>query len=171
MAQAQLAADADAVGIADYAAGDLVDISKQQIRRFPTYTGQPQQLLHGAGDLSTVVAEQHLAGQHNIPGLVLVEAAGADIVLYIFNGGRRHGFQGWIGCKQGRGHQIHPGIGALGRQPHGDHQLIVLFVLQRADRVWVGVFQSGNDTADTFLQFHGSSSGKSVFLQYSMFFA
>ena len=27
-------------------------------------------------------------------------------------------------------------VGTLGRQPHGDHQLIVLFVLQRAD--WVG---------------------------------
>ena len=157
--------------VADDRAGSFVKIAQQQIRSFSANTGKRQERFHRAGNLAAVFFAQQLACQNDVARLVLVKPAGTDIVLDLRDIRIGKGVEGREARKKRGRDFVDALVGTLGRQPHGDHQLIVLFVLQRADWVRVGVFQSGNDTADTFLQFHGSSSGKSVFLQYSMFFA
>ena len=81
----QAAADADAVGIADHASGCTVKVTQQQIRRFSTHTGDAEQFLHGTGNLTAVVGKQHLTAQDDIPGLVLVKAAGMNQLLNMRN--------------------------------------------------------------------------------------
>ena len=171
LGEPQKVCDADAVRVANDRAGSFVKIAQQQIRSFSANTGKRQERFHRAGNLAAVFFAQQLAGEDDVTCFVLVKPAGTDIVLDLRDICIGKGVEGWEARKKRGRDFVDALVGTLGRQPHGDHQLIVLFVLQRADRVRVGVFQSGNDTADTFLQFHGSSSGKSVFLQYSMFFA
>ena len=127
------------MGIANHAAGNPIEIAQQQIGGFPAHAGKPEQLLHGARDLAMKFGKQHLTGQHNVPGLVLIEAAGADIVFHIGNVRVCHGLQRGVGGKQGRGDLIDPGVGALGGQPDGDHQLIVLFVVQGAQGIGIAL--------------------------------
>ena len=133
------------MGVAHHAAGHLVDVPQQQVGGFPPHTGQPQQLFHGAWDLAAKIGEQHLAGQYNISGLVLVKPAGAHIVFHIPDVRVCHGFQGGIGSEQGGGDLIDPGVGALGGEPDGDHQLIVLVILQSANRIGIALLQSLNN--------------------------
>ena len=135
--QAQAAADADAVGVADDGAGLFMDIAQQEVRGLAPDAGDLQQLLHGPRDPAAEIRQKHLTAQHDIPGLVLVKSAGADEIFHIRNVRRRHGLQGRVGGKQGGGHQIHPGIGTLGGKPHGDHQLVILAVVQGANGVGV----------------------------------
>ena len=141
------------MGVADDAARDGVQVAQQQIGGFPPHAGKAQQLLHGAGNFSAVVRQQHLTGKDDIPRLVLVEAAGADVVFHI-----RHGFQRGVGGKEGRGHQIHTGVGTLGGEPHGDHQLVVLRVVQGAGRVVVALLEDINDGFCLFFFVHENRS-------------
>lgn len=156
--QPQPPADADAMGVADDAARDGIQVAQQQIGGFPPHAGQAQQLLHGAGNFSAVVRQQHLTGEDDIPRLVLVKAAGADVVFHIGDIRRRHGFQGGVGGKESGGHQIHPGVGTLGGEPDGDHQLIVLRVVQGAGRIVVALFENINDGFCLFFFVHENRS-------------
>ena len=63
---------------------------KQQVRGFPADAGQTQVSSSiVSGDLSAVVARSSIwQASHNVPRLVLVEAAGADVVFHTSNGGR-----------------------------------------------------------------------------------
>ena len=72
--QPQPTANADAMGVADHASGDVVEIAQQQIGSLSAYTGQAKELVHSAGDFSTVVRNQHLAGEDNILCLLAEEA-------------------------------------------------------------------------------------------------
>ena len=83
LGKTQPSADADTVGIADYAAGNGIQVAQKQICGFSADTGDPKQFLHSAGNLSTVVAQQHLAAKDDIPSLMLVESAGTDMIFHI----------------------------------------------------------------------------------------
>ena len=131
----------------------MVDISQQQICCLPPHAGEPQQLLHGSGDLAAKIGQQHLARQNNVPGLVAVKAAGADIILHIGNVCIGHGLQGGVGGKQRRCDLVYPGVGALGGQADGNHQLVVLFIVQRTQSGGVALLQQRNNGGN-FL-FHG----------------
>ena len=48
-----------------------------------------------------------------------------------------HSFQCGIRRKQGGGYQIDPGIGALGREPHRNHQFVVFLILQSAQSIGI----------------------------------
>ena len=61
LGKSQLAADADAMGVADHAARLGVQIAKQQIGGFAAYARDAQKLLQSAGDFATVIGQQHLA--------------------------------------------------------------------------------------------------------------
>ena len=67
------------------------------------------------------------------------------MVFHIGNIRACHVFQGGIGSEQRGSHQIDPGIGALGGQPHGDHQLVILLIVQGAYGLRVSRFQYLND--------------------------
>ena len=64
----------------------------------------------------------------------------------ILQGGKT-GVQGWCDL-------VHPLVGALGRQTHGEQQLIVLFIVQRADPIGVERLQGVHDAPNRFLCFH-----------------
>lgn len=162
--QPQAATDTDAVGVADHAAGHAVNVAQQQIGGLAAHAGEPQQFLHGAGDLSAVVGQEHLAGQHDVPGLVLIKSAGADQLLHPLDGGAGHGLQSGELCEQGRCHLIDPCVGTLGGQPHGDHQLVIFFVVQGALALRVALLQKVDDGLNFFLH---NALPFCVFLHYT----
>ena len=144
------------MGVADHAARHGIQITQQQIGGFSAHTGNFEKLLHGAGNLSAVVTQQHLAAQNDVPCLVLIETAGVYQFLHMSDISPRHGFQCWVGGEQGRGHQVHPCVGALGGQPHGNHQLVVLIIVQGTQGVWIALLQQFNDGVNFF--FHSRIS-------------
>ena len=75
----------DAVGIADHAAGLLIQVAQQKIGCFPAYTGNAQQGLHGVRDFAPKVGNQLLAGKDNVSCFVPVKTAGTNIVFHITN--------------------------------------------------------------------------------------
>ena len=66
------------------------------------------------------------------------------------------GFQRGKPGEQRRGHQIHPGVGALGGQPHSEKQLVVLLVLQRTQPLRVQLLQFFDDPQGGRLVPHGA---------------
>ena len=158
--EAQLAADPDAVGVADHGARDAVEVPQQEVGGLPAHAGELQQRLHGVRYFSAVVRQKHLAGQDDVPGLVLVEAAGVDHVLHLSHVGPGEALQGREALEERRGDQVHPLVGALGRQPHRDHQLVVLLAVQSAEGLGVVLLQGFNDPEGLFFLFHIGSSCK-----------
>ena len=144
------------MGVTDHAAGNTVEIAQQKVGGLSAHTGQGKQLLHGAGNFSSVLGDQHLAGQHDIPGLMLVKAAGMHQRFNMLDGRGCHGLQGGVGGKQRRSDEIHPCVRTLCRKPHGDHQLIILAVVQGALGVGVLGFENVNDSGNLF--FHDITS-------------
>ena len=74
LAEAKTAADADAVGITDHTSGGAIKVTQQEVGGFAAYAGDPKQGIHGVRNLPTVIVQEHLASQDNIPGFVLVKA-------------------------------------------------------------------------------------------------
>ncbi len=133
--EAQQAGDADAVGVRHHHAGHMEHIPQHQVGRLAAHSGQLQQLLHGAGDLSSVIPQQHLGGPHDVPGLGPEKASGVDVLFHLRHVGPGQVLQGGESGVQGGGDLVHPLVGALGRQTHGEQQLIVLFIIQGADSI------------------------------------
>ena len=144
--------------VADDRAGRPINIAQQQIRRLPAHTRQAQQFVHRSRDFPAVFVPQHPAGQHDIFRLVLVEPAGVDIALDLGHVCLRECVQRRIAREERRRDQIDPRVRTLRRQAHRDHQLVILPVMQRAERVRVFLLQRGNDTGHTFRCFHICSS-------------
>jgi hypothetical protein len=69
--------------------------------------------------------------------------------------GTSHSFQSRISVKEGRSHKIHPGIGALGRQAHGDHQFVIFFVVQCTGGITVALLHNMDNLIDLFC--HGDA--------------
>ena len=128
------------MGIADIALLS-VDVTQKQIGGFPSHAGQLQQVIHIVRHLAVEVGKQHLGGQNNVSCLVAVKTAGMDKLFHVRDVSLRKGFQCGVLFKQCRGDHIDPGIGALCRQPDGDHQFIVLAVVQGAGGIRVGFLQ------------------------------
>ncbi len=61
LGQAQTAADADTVGVANNASGFCIEVSQKKIRSLAPDTRQPEKLIHGSGNLSVVVGQKHLS--------------------------------------------------------------------------------------------------------------
>ena len=147
VSQAQQAADADAVGVRHHHTGGVVDVPQDQIGRFPAYAGQLQQIFHGVRHLAAVVPQEHLRGQHDVPGLGPEKARGVDVLLHLRHVGPGQGLQCGEPGEEGGGHLIHPLVGALGGQTDGEQQLVVLAVVQRAHALRVQLFQRVYDGA------------------------
>ena len=129
-------------------------VSQHQVGRLAAYPWQLQQLLHGAGDLPSVIPQQHLGCQHDVPGLGPEKAGGMDVLLHLSHIGPGQVLQGWEAGIQGGGDLVHPLVGALGRQTHGEQQLIVLFIVQGANPVGVERLQGVHNAPNRFICFH-----------------
>ena len=154
LGQTQFIGNPDAMGVADHG-GLMVNISQQQIGRFPAHAGQLQKVVHIVRHFPVKVAAEHLTGQHNVTGLMAVETAGPDIFLHFGNVRVGEIVQGGEPLKQRRGDQIHPRVGTLGRQPHGNHQFIILLIVQCTQGIGVGDFQCFDDASHPFIHSHG----------------
>ena len=156
--QSHAIAQADTVGVHHYAAGQVIDVPQQQVCGLAPHAGETQQVLHAVRHASAIVGQEHPAGQHDVPGLGPVKAAGMYIRLYLLRRGFGEGLQRRETGKQRRSHQIDPGVCTLGAEAHGDHQLIILFILQRAQRLGVFRLQGGENAGNLFARSHGTIS-------------
>ena len=118
------------MGITNDASGCAVQITEQKIRSFPSHSRQTEEFFHGIGYFAIIVCQQHLTGQYNVPCLVFVKTAGVYEIFHIRNISGSHGFQRGVGGKQSGSDQIHSCVGALGRQTNGNHQFVILPVVQ-----------------------------------------
>ena len=78
-----------------------------------------------------------LGAGHQVSGFAVKEPAGVDVLADFLGVGLREALQRGEPLKQGGGHLVHPLVGALGGQAHGEQQFVILFVLQRAERVGI----------------------------------
>ena len=60
-----------------------------------------------------------------------------DVLLHLRHIRLGQRLQGGEPCKEGRRYLVDPLVGALRRQPHGEEQLVVLLIFQRADSLRV----------------------------------
>ncbi len=139
--EAQPAGDADAVGVCHHHAGGAVHIPQNQVGRLAAHSGQAQQILHGVGHPAAVLAEQHLGAQHHVTAFRPEKAAGVDVLAHLVNVRLGKALQGGEPRVQGGGDLVHPLVGALGGQAHGEQQLIVLLILQGAEGIGVQLLQ------------------------------
>ena len=149
--------DADAVGVGHHG-GLAVYVPQHQVGGLAAHPGQLQQVLHVVGDFAAKLLFDHPAGAQNVLGLGPPEPAGVDELPDLLLGALTEGLQGGEAGKQCGGHQVYPGVGALGREPHGDEKLQGVGVVQGADGVGVFMLQ-GLDRLQGQLFFrHGGRS-------------
>ena len=78
------------------------------------------------------------------------------MLLHVTNIRTGHGLQGGVGGEKPRGDQIHPGIGTLGGKPHGNHQLVVLAVVQGTQGIGIALLQNIDNGGYFFVHNQGS---------------
>ena len=152
--EAQQTGDPDTVGVGHHHPGHVEHVPQHQVGCLAAHTGQLQELLHGARHLAAVVPQEHLGGQDDVPGLGPEEAGGMYVLLHLGHVRLSQGLQGGEPGKQGGGDFVHPLVGALGRQAHGEQQLIVLLIFQGAQAVGVERFQRVDNAPDFLVGFH-----------------
>ncbi len=153
--KAQPPADADAVGVADHPRLSVY-VTQQEIGDLPPYPGQSKQGFHVVRHQAVIHPHQDVAGRFDALRLGVVQAAGTDNGL---DGGQirlGHGFRRGEGGEQLPADQVHPGVGTLSGEPHGEQQLIVLFILQGAEGVGVEALQRFHDPLDCGFACHDS---------------
>ena len=82
------------------------------------------------------------------------KAGGADVLLHLVHVGPGQGLQGGEAGKQGGGDLVDPLVGTLGGQTHGEEQLVVLAVVQRADSLGIGLLEALYNGQHVLLCFH-----------------
>ena len=138
--QAHAVDQPDAVGVGDD--GRLAEhISHNQVGALAAHSRQRQQGVEIVGHLAVVFIPQNPHTGADVPGLAAAQAAGLDDGLDLFGGGLGQSLHTGIFGKQFLGDHIHPGVGALGRQPHPHQQLPGLFIVQSALRQRIHFFQ------------------------------
>ena len=136
----------------------MVDVAENEVRGLASDAGETRQLLHRAGDPAAVLFKENFRALDEVFGLGIVKAAGLDGFADLFIAGVGERLERREPCVQRGGDHVHARIGALGGEPHGEKQLIILLVLQRAQGVGVERLQRLNDTADSGFGFHGVTS-------------
>ena len=152
----QTAGDADAVGVAHIAVG-AVDIAQDQVGGLAAYAGQGEKVIHVVRHPAAEALHQHLRCGHDIAGFGAPEAAGMDIGAHLVHIGGGEGLQRGVAGEQGGRDQIHAGIGTLGGQTDGEQKLVILLIVQRAQRVRVQLLQRRDDGGDLLFRLHVTS--------------
>ena len=134
--EAETARDADAVRVADVG-GLVADVAENEVRGLASDAGETRQLLHRAGDPAAVLFKENFRALDEVFGLGIVKAAGLDGFADLFIAGVGERLERREPCVQRGGDHVHTRVGALGGEPHGEKQFIILLVLQRAQGVGV----------------------------------
>ena len=151
--QSQLITDSDTMGIGND--GRMtVNIRKDQVGGLAADAGQLEQFIHGIGNFTTVLFQQHDRGIFYIVCLGAEQAARLDDGAQILQIGRCQRFQGRVTVIKHGGHQIDPSIGTLGRKTGGKQKLVVLLCFQRAG-VGIMLLQNANHLGTFFFLCHG----------------
>ena len=151
-----------------YHSGLAEDVAANQIGSFPADARQPGQLLDRIRYAPAVFVAQHLRHSHNIPCLGFIQAAGMDDFPDLLGIGLRKRLKGGVAAEQGRGDQIHSGIGALRGQARCNQQLQRVGIGKRTDGVGIALFQAIDSLQGNLLFSHDFSHPlwQSVNLQY-----
>ena len=129
-------------------------VAEDQIGGLAPDAGQRRQLLHRAGHLPAVLFQQHLRAGDDVARLGAIKAAGVDVFLHPFHVSLRKGLQRREARKERGRDLVDALIGALGGEPHGKQQLIILAVVQRAAGLRVFRQQQPDDLVYLFLRTH-----------------
>ena len=145
--QTQPGRNASDVGVHHHALIDAEGIAEHDVGGLPTNAGEDPQLLHRFGYITAVVRDEPLRHADQALRLVPEETSGPDDVLDLgrISYGQRRGVG--IAGEQHRSDEIHPFVGALGREDGGGQQLEGIAVVEFA--VGVGIF--GQKPGEGFL--------------------
>ncbi len=127
---------------------DSKGIAQHDIRGLSADARQGRELLHRARDLAAEVLDDLARGPLDADGFVVVEAAGADVLLDLFQirvgpiGG------GFIFPEQLRRDHVDPDIRALGRENRRDQQFQRVGEMQRDSGIGVGLLQDRQNLLD-----------------------
>ena len=142
--KADLIAQPDAVGVGND--GGLAEhIPHDEVCALAPYAGQSEQLLKGIGHTAVVLIPQHPHTSRDIPRLGVSQPAGLDDGFNVLRLGGSQRRYAWVFCKQLLHHNVHPGIRALGGQPHADQQLPCVVVVQGATSIRVFGLETPDD--------------------------
>ena len=128
--------------------GDAEGVGQDHVGGLGPHSREPGQQLPGGGHLAAMALHQGQGQALEILGLGPEEAGGADERFH-FGGvpGRQTGRIGEA-PEEGRGGEVHPGVGALGAEHRGHHQLVRVPVVQGAPGVRVGLAQTLQELRD-----------------------
>ena len=142
--KADLIAQPDAVGVGDD--GGLAEhIPHDQVCALAPHAGQGKQFVKSVGHPAVVLVPQHPHTGRDIPRLGVPQPAGLDDGFNVLRfGGSQRGYA-WVFGKQLLHHNVHPGIRALGGQPHTDQQLPRVVIVQRAPCIRVFSLETPDD--------------------------
>ena len=117
-----------------------------------------RQTLHGlqvARHLAAELLAEHPGHGREVFGLVVRVRDAPDVGIDLLGRGAGHVERGREGLEQGRGGHVHPLVGALRREDHGDKQLIGVFVVQFALGHGHVLREPGDDAVVTLSDGHG----------------
>ena len=142
--EADLVAQPDAVGVGDD--GGLAEhIAHDQVCALAPHAGQGKQFVKGVRHPAVVLVPQHPYTSRDVPRLGVSQPAGLDDGFNVLRFGGSQRRHTGVFCKQLFHHNVHPGIRALGGQPHADQQLPCVVVVQRAPCIWVFSLETPDD--------------------------
>ena len=128
--------------------GDSKGIAQYDIGGLSADAGQGGELVHRARDLAAEVLDDLARGPLDADGFVVVEAAGADVLLDLLRIGAGPIGGGFVLPEQLRRDQVDPDIRALGGEDRRDQQLQRVGEMQRDRGIGVGLLQERQNLLD-----------------------
>ena len=122
--KAEAVGDADAVGIHHSAAGNMKDITEDQVSRFAADAWERNQLLHGRGHLPVVFFQKDFGTFDNVSRLGAEKTAGMNILLDFAHIRFSKSFQTRETGIERRCNLIDTLVGALGSKTDGEKQFV-----------------------------------------------
>ena len=138
--QLQPAGEPDHVCVAGNG-GDPESVAQHDIGGLSADARQRQELLHGGRDLAAEVIDDLAARALEVDGLVVIEAAGSDVLLDLLQVRRGPIGRGPVLLEQVFRDQVDPDIRALGGEDRRDQQFQRIREMQRDGGVGVGLLQ------------------------------
>lgn len=133
------------VRIHDDAVGDPPERPKDAVGRFAPDARELDQLVHRVGDFAAVSFDQDPAALANVFRFVVVEARTVNVGLEFLLRGVRVIGRGPVFFEEVLRHDVHPDVGALGREDHRDEELQGRKMVQGAARVGIEDLQTFED--------------------------
>ena len=104
---------ANAMGVYHRAAGNMEDVTENQVCRLAADTRERNQIFHGRGNLSVKFFQQDFGTFNNVSRFGTKESAGMDVLLDFAYIRFRKGLKRREAGKECRGYLVNPLVGAL----------------------------------------------------------